>query len=141
MDIYAEQTDLCRYVEAHRQRIDHLRARIDRSTRELRVHEIIRDLAANSLLPNAMRGLAKMPDAELATSRDVRVFLAEWAVSVPADWDIKVQCTADDFSVVATNRDDWFPAHLSWSSSDGFNGRIVNNSWRMLQPDAPAGDA
>jgi hypothetical protein len=102
MDIDAEQTDLCHYAEAHQQRIDHLRARIDRSTRELRVHEMIRDLADNSQLPHALRSLATMPGAELATSRDVRVFLAEYGVSVPAEWDIRVQCTVGDFSVVAT---------------------------------------
>jgi hypothetical protein len=138
MDIDAEQTDLCHYAEAHRQRIDHLRARIDRSVRELRVHEMIRDLAGNSQLPHAMRSLAKMPAAELATARDVRVFLAEYGVSVPAEWDITVRCAAGDFSVVAINRDDWFPANLSWSSSEGFNGRITNNSWRGLQPAAAA---
>lgn len=33
---------------------------------------------ADTLLPSAMRGLAKMPAAELATARDVRVFLAEY---------------------------------------------------------------
>jgi hypothetical protein len=141
MDIDAEQADLCHYAQAHQQRIDHLRARIDRSARELRVHEMIRDLADNSQLPHAMRCLAKMPDAELATARDVRVFLAEYGVSVPAEWDIRVLCTADEFSVVATNRDDWFPASLSWSSSEGFNGRIMNNSWRELQAAAQAADA
>jgi hypothetical protein len=35
----------------------------------------------------------------------------------------------------------WFPASLSWSSSEGFNGRITNNSWRELQPAAQAADA
>jgi hypothetical protein len=140
MDIDAEQADLCHYAQAHQQRIDHLRARIDRSARELRVHEMIRDLADNSQLPHAMRCLAKMPDAELATARDVRVFLAEYGVSVPAEWDIRVQCIAGDFSVVATNCDDWFPANLSWSSSEGFYGRITNNPWRVLQPAAPAED-
>jgi hypothetical protein len=141
MDIDAEQTDLCHYAQAHQQRIDHLRARIDRSAGELRVHEMIRDFADHSQLPHALRSLAKMPGAELATERDVRVFLAEYGVSVPAEWDIKVQCAAGDFSVVATNRDDWFPANLSWSSREGFNGRITNNSWRVLQPAAPAQDA
>jgi hypothetical protein len=141
MDTNAEQIDLCHYAEAHRQRIDHLRARIDRSARELRVHEMIRDLANNSQLPHALRSLAKMPGAELATARDVRVFLAEYGVSVPAEWDIRVQCAAGDFSVVATNRDDWFPANLSWSSLEGFNGRITNNSRRVLQPAALAADA
>jgi hypothetical protein len=62
-------------------------------------------------------------------------------VSVSAEWDIRVLCTADEFSVVATNRDDWFPASLSWSSSEGFNGRIMNNSWRELQAAAQAADA
>ena len=90
MDIDTEQTDLSQYAEAHQQRIDHLRARIDRSTRELRVHEVIRDLADNSALPNALRRLAKMAGAEWATSRDVRVFLAEYGVSVPAECDIQV---------------------------------------------------
>ena len=141
MDIDAEQTDLCHYAQAHQQRIDHLRARIDRSARELRVHEMIRDLADNSQLLYALRSLAKMPGAELATTRDVRVFLAEYGVSVPAEWDIRVECAADDFSVVATNRDDWFPANLSWSSSEGFNGRITNNSRRVLQPAALPVDA
>jgi hypothetical protein len=141
MDTNAEQTDLCHYAEAHQQRIDHLRARIDRSARELRVHEMIRDLANNSQLPHALRSLAKMPGAELATARDVRVFLAEYGVSVSAEWDIRVQCAAGDFSVVATNRDDWFPANLSWSSREGFNGRITNNSWRELQAAAPAASA
>src|SRR5215469_17662625 len=122
MDIDAEQSDLCHYAEAHQQRIDHLRARIDRSMRELRVHGAIRDLADNPQLPYAMRGLAKMPGAEWASARDVRVFLAEYGVSVPAGWDIRVQCTMDDFSVVATNRDDWFPVQLSWSSTEGFHG-------------------
>jgi hypothetical protein len=140
MDIDAEQTDLCHYAEAHQQRIDQLRARIDRSARELRVHEMIKDLAGNSQLPYAMRGLVKMPGAEWATARDVRVFLAEYGVSVPAEWDIRVLCGADDFTVVATNRDDWFPANLSWSSREGFNGRITNNSRRELQPTAPAAD-
>jgi hypothetical protein len=140
MDTNAEQIDLCHYAEAHQQRIDHLRARIDRSARELRVHEMIRDLANNSQLPHALRSLAKMPGAELATARDVRVFLAEYGVSVPAEWDIRVQCAAGDFSVVATNRDDWFPANLSWSSNEGFNGRITNNSRRVLQPAALAAD-
>jgi hypothetical protein len=82
-----------------------------------------------------------MPGAEWATSRDVRIFLAEYGVSVPAEWDIRVLCTADDFSVVATNRDDWFPATLSWSSSEGFNGRITNNSWRELQRTALSANA
>jgi len=140
MDICTEQTDLCHYAEAHQQRIDHLRARIDRSARELRVHEVIRDLADNSALPNALRALVRMPGAELANSRDVRVFLAEYGVSVPAGWDIRVHCTAGDFSVVATNSDDWFPASLWWSSSEGFNGRITNNSGRELQLAAPALD-
>ena len=141
MDTNAEQTDLCHYAQAHQQRIDHLRTRIDRSARELRVHEMIKDLADNSRLPHALRSLAKMPGAELATARDVRVFLAEYGVSVPAEWDIRVECAAGDFSVVATNRDDWFPANLSWSSSEGFNGRITNNSRRVLQPAALAVDA
>ena len=141
MNIDAEQTDLCHYAQAHQQRIDHLRARIDRSARELRVHEMIRDLADNSQLPHALRGLAKMPGAEQATARDVRVFLAEYGVRVPAEWDIRVECAAGDFSVVATNRDDWFPANLSWSSREGFNGRITNNSRRVLQPAALAADA
>lgn len=140
MEIDAEQTDLCHYAQAHQQRIDHLRARIDRSARELRVHEMIRELVDNSQLPHALRSLAKMPGAELATARDVRVFLAEYGVSVSAEWDIKVECAAGDFSVVATNRD-WFPANLSWSSSEGFNGRITNNSRRVLQPAALAADA
>lgn len=140
MDIDTEQADLRHYAEAHQQRIDHLRARIDRSTRELRVHEVISDLADNSVLPNALRSLAEMPGAELATSRDVRVFLAEYGVSVPAEWDIRVECTDGDFSVVATNRDDWFPASLWWSSREGFNGRITNNSWRELQLAAAAAD-
>src|SRR5262249_21376770 len=103
MDIDAEQTDLRHYANAHQQRIDHLRARIYRSMRELRVHEMIRDLAGDSQLPYAMRSLAKMPGAELATARDVRVFLAEYGVSIPAEWDIRVRCTAGDFSVIATN--------------------------------------
>jgi len=141
MDIDAEQADLRHYAQAHQQRIDHLRARIDRSARELRVHEMIRDFADHSQLPHALRSLAKMPGAELATACDVRVFLAEYGVSVPAEWDIRVECAAGDFSVVATNRDDWFPANLSWSSREGFNGRITNNSWRVLQPAAPAQDA
>lgn len=141
MDIDTEQTDLCHYARTHQQRIDHLRARIDRSARELRVHETIRDLADNSRLSYALRSLAKMPGAELATARDVRVFLAEYGVSIPAEWDIRVECAADDFSVVATNRDDWFPANLSWSSSEGFNGRITNNSRRVLQPPALPVDA
>lgn len=141
MDTNAEQADLCHYAQAHQRRIDHLRARIDRSARELRVHEMIRDLADNSQLPHALRSLAKMPGAELATARDVRAFLAEYGVSVPAEWDLKVQCAAGDFSVVATNRDDWFRAKLSWSSSEGFNGRITNNSRRVLQPAALAADA
>ncbi len=138
MDIDAEQTDLRHYAEAHQQRINHLRARIDRSTRELRIHETIRDLAGNSLLPKALRSLAKMPAAESASSLDVRVFLAEYRVSIPAEWDIRVLCTKGDFAVVATNRDDWFPASLSRSSSDGFNGRVMNNSWRALRPTALA---
>ena len=138
MDIDAEETDLRHYAEAHQQRIDHLRARIDRSARELRVHEMIRDLASSSQLPAAMRGLVDMPDAELATSRDVRVFLAEYGISLPAELDISVRCTAGDFSVVATNRDDWFPASLSWSSSEGFTGRVTSNSRRELQPAAAA---
>jgi hypothetical protein len=141
MNIDTEQTGLRHYAQAHQQRIDHLRARIDRSARELRVHEMIRDLADNSQLPHALRSMAKMPGAELATARDVRVFLAEYGVSVPAEWDIRVQCAAGDFSVVATNRDDWFPANLSWSSREGFNGRITNNSWRELQAAAPAASA
>ena len=141
MNIDAEQTDLCHYAQAHQQRIDHLRARIDRSARELRVHEMISDLADNSQLPHALRSLAKMPGAELATARDVRVFLVEYGVSVPAEWDIRVECAAGEFSVVAANRDDWFPANLSWSSREGFNGRITNNSRRVLQPTALAVDA
>jgi hypothetical protein len=141
MDIDAEQTGLCHYAQAHQQRIDHLRARIDRSARELRVHEMIRDLADNSQLPYALRSLAKMPGAELATARDMRVFLSEYGVSISAEWDIRVECAAGDFSVVATNRDDWFPANLSWSSSEGFNGRITNNSRRVLQPAALPVDA
>jgi hypothetical protein len=141
MNIDAEQTDLCHYARAHQQRTDHLRTRIDRAARELRVHEMIRDLADNSQLPHALRSLAKMPGAELATARDVRVFLAEYGVSVPAEWDIRVECAAGDFSVVAANRDDWFPANLSWSSSEGFNGRITNNSRRVLEPAALAAGA
>jgi hypothetical protein len=140
MDIDAEKTDLCHYAEALQQRIDHLRARIDRSMRELLVHEMIKDLADNSELPYAMRGLVKRPGAEWATARDVRVFLAEYGVRVPAEWDIRVLCGADDFTVVATNRDDWFPANMSWSSREGFNGRITNNWRRELQPAAPAAD-
>ena len=143
MDTNAEQTDLCHYARAHQQRIDHLRARIDRSARELRVHEMIRDLADNSQLPHALRSLAKMPGAELATARDVRVFLAEVrrVERHRRKWDIRVECAAGDFSVVAANRDDWFPANLSWSSREGFNGRITNNSRRVLQPAALAADA
>ena len=64
---------------------------------------MIRNLADNSQLPHALRSLAKMPGAELATARDVRVFLAEY--------------------------------------SEGFNGRITNNSRRVLQPAALAADA
>lgn len=141
MDIDAEQNDLRDYAEAHQQRIDRLRARIDRSARELRVHETIRDLAGNGQLPYAMRGLAKMPAAELASTSVVRVFLAEYGVSVPAEWDVRVRRTARDFSVAITNHDDCFPANLWWNSIDGFNGFIVNNSWRELQPVTLAGDA
>ncbi|HEX4396878.1 MAG TPA: hypothetical protein VH136_04535 [Trebonia sp.] len=140
MDIDAEQTDLCHYAEAHQQRIDHLRARIDRSMRELRVHETIKGLAGNSQLPYAMRGLVKMPGAEWASARAVHVFLAEYGVNVPAEWDIRVLCSLDDFTVVATNRDDWFPANLSWSLREGFNGRVTNNSPRELQRAAAAAD-
>jgi hypothetical protein len=140
MDIDWERTDLRHYVEGHQQRIDHLRARIDRSTRELRLHEMIRDLADNSQLPDAMRSLTKMTGVESATSREVRDFLAEHGVSVPAELDIRVQCAEDDFSVLATYRDDWFPADLSWSSRESFQGRIINNSWRELQATTPAED-
>lgn len=48
-------------------------------------------------------------------------------MSIPAEWDIRVLCTKGDFMVVATNRD-----------GDGFNGRIMNNPWRALQPTALA---
>lgn len=113
MDIDAEQTDLRHYADAHQQRIDHLQARIYRS----------------------------IPGAELATARDVRVFLAEYGVGIPAEWDIRVRCTTGDFSVIATNDDDWFPANLSWSSRDGFSGRVTSNSWRALQQAVPAAGA
>jgi hypothetical protein len=118
------------HLPFHQQRIDHLKAGIDRSTRELRLHELIRDLAENSKVPEAMRSLVEMRGVESARSNDVRDFLAERGVSVPTELDIRVLRVYDEFSVVATYRDDWFPADLSWSSKDGFHGRIVNYSWR-----------
>jgi hypothetical protein len=141
MDIDRERADLQQYVEGHQQRIDHLRARIDRSTRELHLHEMIRALAENSQLPEAVRSLAEMTGVESAASRDVRNFLADRGVSVSTELDIRVQNVGDDFSILATYRDDWFPAVLSWSSREGFQGRIINNSWRKAQATTPAEDA
>ena len=140
MEIDQERVDLQHYVEGHQQRIDHLRERIDRSTRELRLHEMIRSLAANSQLPEAMRSLAEMTAAESRASSEVRDFLAEQGVSIPAEFDIRVQGAGDDLWVLATYRDDWFPAELSWSSREGFQGRVVNNTWREMQPTTPAED-
>jgi hypothetical protein len=140
MDIDQERTDLQHFVEGHQQRIHHLRARIDRSTRELRLHEMIKGLAENSQLPEAMRSLAEMTGVASATSSEVRDFLAERGVSVSTELDISVRSTGDDFSVLATYRDDWFPAELSWSTREGFQGRIVNNTWRELQATAQAED-
>lgn len=133
MEIERELVDLQQYVEEHQQRIDHLRARIERSTRELRLHQMIRGLAENSQLPEAMRSLADMTGVESATSSEVREFLAKRSVIVPPELDIRVQGMGDDFSVVATNRDAWFPAELSWSLREGFNGRIIDYSRRVVQ--------
>jgi hypothetical protein len=137
MDIDRERADLQHYVESHQQRVNYLRARIDRSTQELRLHEMIRVLAENSRLPEAVRSLAEMTGVESATSSDVRAFAAERGVSVPTELDIGVQGAGDDFSVLATYRDDWFLADLSWSSKEGFQGRILNN----VTPTTPPEDA
>jgi hypothetical protein len=48
-----ERLDLEHYARGHELRIDYLRERIDRLTRELRLHEMIRGLAENSQLPEA----------------------------------------------------------------------------------------
>jgi hypothetical protein len=138
MDIERERADLQQFVKGHQQRIDHLRARIDRSTRELRLHELIRDLAENSKIPEAMRSLTEMTGVESARSNDVRDFLAERGVSVPTEWDIRVRRAYDEFVVIATYPDEWFPADLSWSSKDGFQGRIVNYTWREAQATSSA---
>jgi hypothetical protein len=133
MEIERELVDLQQHVEEHQQRIDHLRARIERSTRELRLHQMIRGLAENSQLPEAMRSLADMTGVESATSSEVREFLAKRSVIVPPELDVRVQGMGDNFSVVATNRDAWFSAELSWSSREGFNGRIIDYSRRVVQ--------
>ena len=133
MEIERDLIDLQQYVEEHQRRIEHLRARIERSTRELRIHQMIRGLAENSQLAEAMRSLADMTGVESATSSEVREFLAKRSVIVPPELDVRVQGTGDDFSVVATNRDAWFSAELSWSSREGFNGRIIDYSRRAAR--------
>jgi hypothetical protein len=141
MDIEEERLDLKHYARGHELRIDDLRASLDRLTRELRLHEMIRGLAENSQLPEAMRNLAEMTGVESATSSEVRDFLAERGVSVPTELDIQVQGAGDDFSGLVTYRDDWFLLYLSWSSREGFQGQIVDISGREMQEATPAEDA
>jgi hypothetical protein len=124
MDTERERQNLQRYARGHRQRIDHLRARIDRAQRELRIHEMISALADDSRLPELMRGLAETSEA------DLRSYLADHGVQLPAELDLKVENVDGDLTVLARYRDDWFPADLSWSAGEGFQGRIVNNWWR-----------
>jgi hypothetical protein len=124
MDIERERNDLQRYSRGHRQRINHLQARLHRTQRELRVHEMISDLAGDSRLPDLMRGLAETSHA------NPRSFLADHGLQLPEEVDLKVENVNGDLTVRATYRDDWFPADLSWSAGDGFQGRVVNNSWR-----------
>src|SRR4051812_12211870 len=115
MDIEQERADLQQFVEGHQRRIDHLRARIDRSERELRLHELIKDLADNDKVPEAMRSLAETTGLESAKPNDVREFLAERGVSVPTELQIRVRRLYDELVVLVTYPDNWFPADLSWS--------------------------
>jgi hypothetical protein len=141
MDIDEERLDLKHYARGHELRINDLRASIDRLTRELRLHEMIRDLAENNQLPAAMRSLAEMTGVESATSSEVRGFLAEHGVTVPTELDIRVQGAGDSFSGLATYRDDWYLVYLSWSSREGFNGQIVDNQGHRVEEATPAEDA
>jgi hypothetical protein len=127
MDIERERKDLQRYSRGHRQRVDQLRARLHRTQRELRVHEMVIALAADSRLPELMRGLAETSHA------DPRSHLAAHGVQLPEDLDLNVEIVDGDLTVRATYRDDWFPADLSWSAGDGFQGRITNNWWRQVR--------
>jgi hypothetical protein len=127
MDINEERLELRRIVEDHQQRIEQLKKRIDRSMRELQLHEMISSLAASRELPEAVRSLAAVAGVESAASADIHNLLAERGVSIPTKLEIRALGTGDDFSVFATYPDDSFPAYLSWSSKEGFQGRIVNN--------------
>jgi len=141
MDIDEERLDLKHYARGHELRIDDLRASIDRLTRELRLHEMIKGLAEDNRLPEAMRSLAEMTGVESATSSEVRDFLAEHGVNVPTELDIRVQGARDDFSGLATYRDNWFLVYLSWSSREGFKGHIVDNPGYEAREATPAEDA
>ncbi|WP_155127306.1 hypothetical protein [[Actinomadura] parvosata] len=141
MNVDEERTDLQHYLDGHRQRIEHLQARIDRAVHELRLHEMIVKLIQNPRLPQAVRGLAEMSSTASRTSIDTRDFLARDGVSVPSDFDISMQGEGDDFSVVITRRDQWYPAELSWSPRDGFQGRILNNAWREAKDAIPTEEA
>jgi protein subunit release factor A len=127
MDINEERLELRRIVDGHQQRIEQLRERIDRSMRELRLHEMISSLAGNKELPEAVRSLAAVEGVESAASTDIHNLLAERGLSIPTELEIRALGGGDKFSVFATYPDDSFPTYLSWSSEDGFQGQIVNN--------------
>jgi hypothetical protein len=133
MDIDRERIDLQHQAANHQQRVNELELKIDRSSRELRLHVLIRDLAANSLLPEAMRGLAERASGESTEPGQMRDFLVRRGVDVPEEFDIGTEGAGEDFSAIATYRDDWFDAELSWSWQNGFQGRVTDNSRRDVQ--------
>ena len=133
MDIDRERIDLQHHAAIHQQQVDQLKLKIDRSRRELRLHVLIRDLAANSLLPEAMRGLAEQASAEPTEPREMRDFLVERGVDVPEEFDVGTTGAGEEFTATATYRDDWFDAELSWSWQFGFQGRVTDNSRRDVQ--------
>src|SRR5687768_5605877 len=108
MDIEHERTNLQYLAESQLRRVDHLKDRINRSTRELHVHEVVRTLTENKHLSGAMRSLVSSLDVGSATSSDVRAFLAEHGVIIPTEFDMTAQGTEEDCTVVATYHDEAF---------------------------------
>jgi hypothetical protein len=89
MEPDTERAGLSRALEAHTRRSNHLHEVIERATRELRVHELAHDLAANEDLQSAVRGVADMAGVEFLDEEDLRRSLAERGVSVPAQLQLR----------------------------------------------------
>jgi hypothetical protein len=130
MDIERERAALQHLVESQQRRIDHLKDRIDRSTGELLLHKVVGALVENSHLPEAMHSLATVPDVDSKTPSDLRAYLAERGVIVPTEFDLTVQGTGENCTVVGTYRDEMFPARVSWNPQAGFSVRM----WNRAQP-------